>query len=130
MQTKLNEVFLLQILSRQRQLRPLPRDWGPDEVNKSRDSKGSRNHRRLYVYGAKPYRNSDVTSESAQNTLAAGCDWLVEEAESRLIGRERRATVNDHGQQQYPSRNEIIHTVVIATTGLETCRSREDNHFD
>lgn len=42
MQTHLNEVFLLQILSRQRRLRPLPRDWDPDEVNKSRDSKGSR----------------------------------------------------------------------------------------
>lgn len=66
-----------------------------------------------------PYRNSDVASESAQNTLAAGCDWLLQRAERRLIGWERSTTVNDDGQQQYSSPNEIIHTVEITTTGLE-----------
>lgn len=48
------------------------RETGPDEVNKSEEPK--------------PYRNSDVTSARAQNTLAAGCDWLIEEAERHLIG--------------------------------------------
>lgn len=47
MQIKFNDTFSIpgDVLSKHalRFLPTLPRDWGPDEVNKSRDSKGSRN---------------------------------------------------------------------------------------
>jgi len=88
----------------------LPRDWG---LSWGKQVTGQQ---RL----ANPYRNSDVLSVSAQNTLAAGCDWLLKEGARRLIGWERSTTVNDDGQQQYRRRNEIIiHTVAITTAGEE-----------
>lgn len=115
MQIKLNGAVFLQILSRRRP--------------QAQDISSHASARLGHVWGkqvtgqqrlANPYRNSDVASESAQNTLAAGCDWLTKEGERRLIGWERSTTVNDDGQQQYRSRNEIIiHTVAITTAGLE-----------